>query len=59
MSAGLIRDANERDARTIADLWTEAYVNEGEGGRTVYRRVPERDQTDESGHERLVFRLAL
>jgi len=24
-----------------------------------YERVPERDETDESGHERLVFRLAL
>jgi ribosomal protein S18 acetylase RimI-like enzyme len=24
-----------------------------------YERAPERDQTDESGHERLVFRLAL
>jgi ribosomal protein S18 acetylase RimI-like enzyme len=24
-----------------------------------YKRLPERDETDESGHERLVFRLAL
>ena len=161
MNAGLIRDANERDAGAITDLWTEAYFAEGEGGRTApyaeadffetarsaqvfvseregtvigvvalvapgtpdravaqvdeaelsrlvvpasarrlgigralvghchelartagwsaivlwsrryqtaahrlyeslgYKRVPERDETDESGHERMVFRLAL
>ena len=162
MSAGgPVREANEGDAGAIAQLWTEAYVSEGEGGRMApyseaeffetadrgqvfvaeqrgtvvgvvalsapgapgravaqtgeaelsrlvvaasarrlgigqalvahchelaraagwsaialwsrryqraahrlyeslgYRRVPERDQTDESGHERLVFRLPL
>lgn len=162
MSAvGPVREASERDAGAITQLWTEAYVGEGEGGRTApyseaelletarqgqvfvaeregtvigvvalsapgaagravaqaeeaelsrlvvaaaarrlgvgqalvghcheqasaagwsaialwsrryqraahrlyeslgYRRVPERDRTDESGHERLVFRLAL
>jgi ribosomal protein S18 acetylase RimI-like enzyme len=160
-ATGGIRAASERDASAITDLWTEAYVTEGEGGRTTpyseadffetarhgqvfvaeqegevvgavalfapgtpgravaqadeaelsrlavsasarrlgigqalvrhchelasaagwsaialwsrryqvaahrlyeslgYRRVPERDQADESGHERLVFRLAL
>lgn len=35
MSAGLIREADEHDAGLIVDLWTEAYVTEGEGGRTV------------------------
>jgi ribosomal protein S18 acetylase RimI-like enzyme len=30
---GLIRDASERDGPAIADLWTEAYFTEGEGGR--------------------------
>lgn len=161
MSTGLIREANEGDAGAVTDLWTVAYVSEGEGGRTApyseadftetfrrsqmfiagregvvvgvvalaapgtpgcaiahaeetelsrlvvstsarrlgigqalvshchvfarasgwsaivlwsrhyqtaahrlyeslgYKRVPERDETDESGHERLVFRLAL
>ncbi len=34
MSAGLIRDANAGDAAAVADLWTTAYVGEGEGGRT-------------------------
>jgi ribosomal protein S18 acetylase RimI-like enzyme len=159
--SGLIREANKGDAGAVTDLWTTAYVSEGEGGRTVpysetdfsemfrrgqmlvaeqegtvvgvvalaapgtprlaiaqgeeaelsrlvvsastrrlgigralvgnchelarsagwsaialwsrryqvaahrlyeslgYKRVPERDETDESGHERLVFRLAL
>jgi N-acetylglutamate synthase-like GNAT family acetyltransferase len=35
VSAGLIREASEHDAGRIVDLWTEAYVTEGEGGRTV------------------------
>lgn len=35
MKAELIRDASERDARAITDLWTGAYVTEGEGGRVV------------------------
>jgi ribosomal protein S18 acetylase RimI-like enzyme len=30
-----IREASERDARAVIDLWTEAYVKEGEGGRTT------------------------
>jgi ribosomal protein S18 acetylase RimI-like enzyme len=30
-----IRGASERDAQAIAELWTEAYIGEGEGGRTV------------------------
>lgn len=30
-----IRGANERDARAITELWTEAYLSEGEGGRTA------------------------
>jgi ribosomal protein S18 acetylase RimI-like enzyme len=29
-----IRDATEADARAVADLWTEAYVTLGVGGRT-------------------------
>jgi N-acetylglutamate synthase-like GNAT family acetyltransferase len=32
---GTIREASERDARTITDLWTVAYLTEGGGGRTV------------------------
>lgn len=35
MSAGLIREANEQDAGAVTDLWTEAYVSEGEGGRAA------------------------
>jgi predicted N-acetyltransferase YhbS len=35
VSAGLIREANEQDAGAVTDLWTEAYVSEGEGGRTA------------------------
>jgi ribosomal protein S18 acetylase RimI-like enzyme len=35
VSAGLIRRANEQDAPTVTDLWTTAYIVEGEGGRTV------------------------
>jgi ribosomal protein S18 acetylase RimI-like enzyme len=35
VSTALIREANERDARPVVDLWTEAYVTEGEGGRTT------------------------
>lgn len=35
MSAGLIREAQDRDAAAVTHLWTEAYVSEGEGGRTV------------------------
>jgi ribosomal protein S18 acetylase RimI-like enzyme len=34
-AAGLLREATERDAGTIAALWTEAYFREGEGGRTA------------------------
>jgi len=34
-TTGLLREANERDAGAITHLWTEAYVSEGEGGRTV------------------------
>lgn len=30
-----IREADERDAGAIAELWTVAYVAEGEGGRTL------------------------
>ncbi len=30
-----VREASEQDAAAIADLWTAAYVDEGEGGRTV------------------------
>jgi ribosomal protein S18 acetylase RimI-like enzyme len=35
VTVGLIREANDRDARAVTDLWTEAYVSEGEGGRTA------------------------
>ena len=35
MTAGLIRAAEAPDAGAIVDLWTTAYVGEGEGGRTV------------------------
>ncbi len=35
MSVGLIRRANDQDARVVIDLWTEAYVNEGESGRAL------------------------
>lgn len=30
-----VREASGRDAAAIADLWTAAYVGEGEGGRTL------------------------
>lgn len=30
-----IRAANERDAKAVTDLWTAAYVTEGEGGRAL------------------------
>ena len=33
--SGRIREANEGDAATVTDLWTAAYVSEGEGGRTA------------------------
>jgi ribosomal protein S18 acetylase RimI-like enzyme len=33
--SGRIREANESDAGAVTDLWTAAYVSEGEGGRTV------------------------
>jgi GNAT superfamily N-acetyltransferase len=35
VSTAHIREANAEDARTVTDLWTEAYVDEGEGGRTL------------------------
>ena len=35
MTAGLIRGAGAPDAGAIVDLWTVAYVGEGEGGRTA------------------------
>lgn len=31
----LVRAANEGDAGAVTDLWTTAYVSEGEGGRTT------------------------
>jgi ribosomal protein S18 acetylase RimI-like enzyme len=34
-AGGLLREADKRDASAIADLWTEAYFREGEGGRTT------------------------
>lgn len=34
-ASGLLREADKRDAGAIADLWTEAYFREGEGGRTA------------------------
>jgi ribosomal protein S18 acetylase RimI-like enzyme len=34
-ATGLLREASEGDADAVTDLWTEAYVGEGEGGRTV------------------------
>lgn len=34
-AAELLREANEQDARAVTDLWTEAYVTEGEGGQTA------------------------
>jgi ribosomal protein S18 acetylase RimI-like enzyme len=35
VTVGLIRGAEAPDAKEIVDLWTAAYVNEGEGGRTA------------------------
>jgi ribosomal protein S18 acetylase RimI-like enzyme len=35
VTTGLIRGAEAPDAATIVDLWTSAYVSEGEGGRTA------------------------
>lgn len=34
-SPTLLRDASPRDAVAAAELWTRAYVDEGEGGRTA------------------------
>jgi ribosomal protein S18 acetylase RimI-like enzyme len=34
-AAGPLREANEGDAGAIVALWTEAYVTEGGGGRTL------------------------
>jgi ribosomal protein S18 acetylase RimI-like enzyme len=35
VTVGLVRGAKAPDAAAIVDLWTAAYVGEGEGGRTV------------------------
>lgn len=35
MSTAHIREANDEDAGAIVGLWTKAYVDEGEGGRTL------------------------
>lgn len=42
-------------------LWSRPYQREAHRlyESLGYRRVPERDSVDETGHERLVFRLAL
>jgi ribosomal protein S18 acetylase RimI-like enzyme len=52
--------ARERGWEAIA-LWSRRY--QAAGHRLYeslgYRRAPERDTTDETGHERLVFRLSL
>jgi hypothetical protein len=29
----MIRKATERDANAVIELWTQAYVSEGQGGR--------------------------
>jgi ribosomal protein S18 acetylase RimI-like enzyme len=34
-ATALLREASEHDARAVIELWTEAYVGEGEGGRTL------------------------
>jgi ribosomal protein S18 acetylase RimI-like enzyme len=34
-ASSILREASPQDAGTIVELWTEAYVDEGEGGRTV------------------------
>lgn len=41
----LIRDAGEGDAEAIAALWTEAYFDEGEGGRDAPYARSDFDQT--------------
>ena len=50
MSAGLIRDASEQDAPAVTALWTEAYVNEGEGGRTISYSEADFTETFRQGH---------
>jgi ribosomal protein S18 acetylase RimI-like enzyme len=52
--------ARERGWKAIA-LWSRRYQTAGHRlyESLDYRRVPERDTTDDTGHERLVFRLAL
>jgi ribosomal protein S18 acetylase RimI-like enzyme len=46
---------------TAIALWSRRYQTAAHGlyESLGYERAPERDQTDESGHDRLVFRLAL
>lgn len=52
--------AREADSEAIA-LWSRRYQEAAHRlyESLGYRRVPERDSVDASGHERLVFRLAL
>jgi GNAT superfamily N-acetyltransferase len=50
-AAKLLREANDQDARAVTDLWTKAYVNEGEGGRTV--PYAEADFFDTTRHARV------
>lgn len=47
----LVRDADEGDAEAIAALWTEAYFDEGEGGRdTPYARSDFEQTRDSAAH---------
>jgi ribosomal protein S18 acetylase RimI-like enzyme len=44
-----IREANDEDPRAVTDLWTEAYVDEGEGGRTLPYTEAEFGETSRRG----------
>lgn len=52
--------ARETGAEAVA-LWSRRYQEAAQRlyGARGYRRAPERDSVDESGHERVAFRLAL
>jgi hypothetical protein len=57
-----IREATEKDADAVVELWTEAYVTPGAPGRVVggpQEAELSRLSVDETGHSRLVFCLAL
>lgn len=53
-SDAVIRGATESDAEAIAALWTEAYFNEGEGGRDTPYARSDFEQTEAAAAHLLV-----